>query len=223
MTFEWSRFFIPSLAPALFLSAGVIYALASRAKGSRWAGTALPPICGASAMVLFGVSSISHVTGYAAAMDSVPLREAGPVIWAQSDPAGEGALIVRRLETDRRRSSYVLRGAKMLSDSSWSGYGYRLLVETPEGVGSLLDEIPVDFILFDTSVPPTPDAELVGRYLSSSASKFSLRHAYPVRGRARSGEIRIYERHSARPPGPVRVSVMLGPERGNRIVSCAGK
>jgi hypothetical protein len=220
---EYDRFFIASLAPGIFLFSGVLYALESRVARYGLPRGALTAICGGAAMLWFGVAPDRSVRGYAAAIDSIPRRATGPVVWVQSDPVGDGAVIARRLETDRARSTYIVRGSKMIADQTWSGRRYTLRYREPQSVLALLERIPVDYILFDTSAPSTPDADLLGAALASPQSKFALRSSLPIRGWERSGEVRIYQRRSPVREGPVALSVMLGPEHNHRAISCPAR
>jgi 4-amino-4-deoxy-L-arabinose transferase-like glycosyltransferase len=219
-TLERARFLVPCIAPAIFIASGALSALESCAKRWGWPKGVLTVVAGYAALAIFGVPTANSVRGYAAAIDAIPLRAVGPVIWVQSNASGEGALIARRLETDRARSTYIVRGAKMLADSTWSGYAYSLRYRKTEDVLALLDWIPVDYIIFDTGAARTPDADLMRAALASVDSNFSLLRTQSIQNHGSAGELLIYQRRSRPRPGPVALSVMLGPERNHREISC---
>lgn len=218
-TADWRRFLLSSLPMFVFLFVGALHALESWAEQRRLPRGMTIILAIGVVMLLPNRAHFDSIKGYAAAIDSIPLRPSGPVVLVESDAIGEGAAIARRLEQDRSRATYVLRGSKMLADASWMGKHYRARYANSDEVRILLDRIPVDYILLDTSVRTTPDALLLRTALEAKESAFAVRSTQPVTGRPMPGDVRVYERRVPR-PGPTDVSVTLDPERDHRELSC---
>jgi hypothetical protein len=90
-----------------------------------------------------------RIAGYASVAEKIPFLPGGRVLLISSDSLGEGAFIVERLLRDSSRSDVVLRGDKVLSESSWNGDMYRLRMTTTAEVRAYLDALPVHFIVLD--------------------------------------------------------------------------
>ena len=211
-TDEWQRFLVPAMPPAISLVVGILSTLK---RGDVLQITTTAIIFTASLSTPNPV-----VLGYTPVIDSIPHRAEGPVVWMQSDADGEGAVIARRLESDSTRSTIIVRGAKMLSDSTWSGYDYRMRYQDPAQVRTLLDEIQPDYIVFDRFARHRPDTDLLGAVLAGPDSGFSLISTRAISGYGRRDEILVYRRQLPARPGPRSLPVTLGPERGHRTISC---
>jgi len=68
-----------------------------------------------------------------------------------SDERGETALVAEMAMCGPRRSDFVVRGSKMVSESSWYGGNYRLLVESPEKLAELVEALGIQEVLMDHS------------------------------------------------------------------------
>jgi hypothetical protein len=221
LTREWDRYFIASLAPALLLTARVCSFLDSRIPANGFAAGKLAAAAACAAAIATGarVHPIA-TTAYSQAAGSIPVRREPVVLAVESDAAGEGALIAKRLEQDRFRSSYVVRGSKLLSVSDWSLTVYRLKSRDAAAVREALDANLVDFVVIDRSAPPLPSTPLLETALRDSAWRWDIVARIPVALGRRHGDLLVYRRESPKPSGNAPVSVELGPERGGRIMRC---
>jgi hypothetical protein len=69
-----------------------------------------------------------------------------------SDARGEGSMVASIASGEKRLSSFVLRGSKILVREDWFGRGSVDLFDTPNNLKDILAQIPVDFVLFDKSI-----------------------------------------------------------------------
>ena len=100
---------------------------------------------------------------------------------------------------DRRPRHYVLRSTKELSESSWSGAGFRLLFRDAAEVDAYLDRAGVRYLVVDKSEPPRlrrRDMVQVEALLASYPDRFRFLEAFPCarRGLVTPGGLELYER-----------------------------
>jgi hypothetical protein len=129
-------------------------------------------------------------TGLQAAVRELPYARNGNAILVLSEPVGEGAVIVERLNGDVSRNHMVLRGTKALLPGN-------------APLDALIAETPVEYVILDPKVYPTlafPRLQLVG------TKAFGRREAQIWRNVAAAGK-------------PLRgVRYRLGKRRGDREV-----
>ena len=221
LTREWDRYFLASFAPAIFLLARGTATVERQfaAKGFGHTKIAAALVCAGAVAVGATVNPV-RTTAFSQAAAALPIRPEPVFIAVESDSAGEGALIAKRLEQDRYRSSFLVRGSKLLSVSDWSRTTYQLRYRDPAAVRQAIDENRVDFAVIDTSAPAMPSTPLLESALADSAWRWTVTERIPVVLGRRRGELRVYRRDSPKPAGQAHLSVELGPERGGRIVTC---
>ena len=135
-------------------------------------------------------------------------------ILVESDSLGEGAMIAARLERDR-----TARVTCCEVPSCWR----HLLLERRQyarntdgrRVGSALDTAGAEYVVFDTSAPPTPDARLLAGFAAIRPGDWRILTRVPVRLAVRPGELLVYRDGPAAPiRWPCSTSMQLGPETG---------
>jgi hypothetical protein len=222
LTPELGRYFIVSAPQVAFLIGGAIFAL------DRWLGS--NNLSGArllASLLCCGVIANSRnvrivtTSAFSKAVESVPVTGAPIVILVESDSLGEGAVIAARLERDQSRSTYVLRGTKLLSESSWSGAHYAIKYHDRIAVRDTLEANRVEFVLLDQSATDTPTAQLLIAALNDSESKWGVLARIPVALTSRSGDVLVYRRPYPPHDGRLPSTVPLGPERNSQILTCA--
>lgn len=203
------RYFLPALAGATILFAyglsSVVF-LGDRlirngriAKGISWLAA-----CGLSILTINDAPGAieRRVTGYSIAADvfAEPKHQHVILISSHSPGAGsigEGAFIVERLLRDRKRSDYVFRASKILSESNWSNSRYRLKFATREQVDDFLKTTPVHFIVIDDylSDESPPHHQLLKDAVKASSRDFSLvaQSEVTYTGNGSAGSIRVYK------------------------------
>jgi len=222
VTPEVGRFFLVLLAPAAYVVAGIMTWLESRFDSIRPPhGRLLPALAyGLIFIALFPIQFV-HTSVFSRSTSAIPISPVGPVILVESDARGEGAIIAARLESDPNRGSYFVRGSQFLAHSSWSGYNYAAKYTTPEALRAALQTIDPDYLILDTSAPPTLDSILLGQVLRESESHWAVLGRYPVTVASRPGDLVVYRREPTRSsPRPVPNSVQLGDERGFQTLTC---
>jgi 4-amino-4-deoxy-L-arabinose transferase-like glycosyltransferase len=177
------RYFMPSAAAIILL-----FARGLTLSGRRLGPLALVAGCFAAS----GFPRVQRVDGYWAAVDSIPYRAQGDTILVSSDATGEGAFVAERLEHDRARGGVVIRGSKVLGNSSWAGTHYRLIFQNPVEVSHYLQSVPVRYIVIDRSAVPEPHQKLLEEAVRSAPEVFPLTGRFLVSG-ARYGEILVFE------------------------------
>jgi hypothetical protein len=221
LTSELERFYIPSLAPIVFLISGAIVKL------DRWLASRGVPygrdfaalLC-IGALAGSGAAHLGSTSAFSSAIAAIPVTGERIIILVESDPGGEGAMIAARLEQDWNRSSYILRSSKVLSTSLWSGGGYSLTYHDPAEVRAALDRNSVEYAVLDRSATASPSAELLETTLRDPASGWALAARTRVAFRRRLGDVLIYRRESAPDRARTPTSTQLGPERGFQTVTC---
>jgi hypothetical protein len=211
LTPELLRYFIPAIAPAAYLLAAAIVIIPY--------GKPLACVVCAGLLAAFVPLPVNSTTAYSQAVGTIP-RAPGHIILVESDSGGEGALIAAHLQRDPQRSTYMLRGTKFLEISDWSGAHFTPKYSTAAAVRAALESVGPDYIVVDTSAPPTSDARLLMEVVQGSADRWNPIARIPVKLSFRSGELLVYRREppSGRPGAPP--SVQLGPERGLQTFSC---
>ncbi len=141
------------------------------------------------------------------------------VFLVSSDSSGEGMFISEIAQRDRRHAHVVLRTSKVLSSSHWVGKDYALRFPTVEECAAYLDQLSVDFIILEMTVPPQmqlPDQRQLLAYLESASPHYNLAGKFPlVRGdKVYPNGIHVYRLHSTGSSSPrmirVPMDAMLG-------------
>jgi 4-amino-4-deoxy-L-arabinose transferase-like glycosyltransferase len=181
------RYFAPSgiLAAILFIPAAALVARALKRLGRVAALT--PVALGFCVLVESGFPSPQVISGFHAAMASIPLRTEGSVILVSSSPIGEGDMVADRLEMDRARAGVVLRASQVLASSNW-GKNYQERFQDADGVIGYLHSTGVRYIAFDRSIQRYPHELLLAEALQKLAGEFQRIGSVPEP----AGSIDIY-------------------------------
>jgi hypothetical protein len=75
-----------------------------------------------------------------------------------SDATGEGAFISEVAMRDRRLSRVVLRGTKLISESSWNGQTFRMLFQNDEDLARALNANAADVVVVDLTATNSAEA-----------------------------------------------------------------
>jgi hypothetical protein len=220
LTREFDRYYIAAVAPAAYLLAGVMVTLELKLDSKVFRYVELCAVlCCAGALALIPVPS-SATMAFSQTMSLIPDRPSPTVILLEGDSVGEGAMIAARVEHDRARSTYFVRGSKFLSNSEWSGYRYTLNYQTQAELRGAIDAIKLDYIVLDRSAHETPDMRLLEAALADPGWKWDIVGRVPISFQSRRGELTIYHRESVGRAGNVPGSVPLGLELGAKRVAC---
>lgn len=159
-----SRYLAPALAPGIVLFlAGCQYV--SRLRLPKGASPAL------RLSLLIGCSVVSAAylgafhppylpaLGFIRAAD-VALAANGSccTMMACSDATGEGAFISEVAMRDRKLSRIVLRGTKLISESSWTGRAFRMLFQNDEDLARSLNANAADVVVVDLTETNSAEA-----------------------------------------------------------------
>jgi hypothetical protein len=221
LTHELDRYYIPSIAPAAYLLAGLMFSLERRTDSKLSRSVKLVFILGSAAGCALVPVTFHSTSTFSDAMKAIPVSPGRTVILLAGDPATEGAMIAARLTHDADRSTFFLRGTKFLASSEWSGAHAVMTYPSPAALRAALDDIQLHYIVLDRSAPPTPALSQVEEVLSAPGPNWDVIAQYPVRLNSRSGELLVFRRVSKLTHQNVPEMLRLGPERGSRPVVCA--
>jgi hypothetical protein len=163
-------------------------------------------------------------TAFSQALEAIPEGRNSRIILVDSDFSGEGAMIAARLNRDRDRSTYLLRGSRFLADSNPKGEEGPLRYETPAALRAALESAHPDYAVFDTSALSTPGARLLRGVLNGPVPQWEAVSRVAVLFQSRHGERRgeliVYRRQSEGWSSAKPYSALLGREEGSRTVTC---
>lgn len=222
------RFLLPVL-PVL------VFAVAAGAEQvSRWlAGRSARPMPRLLGPVLIGILFLLFVNplpkatavfGYAKVANEV-LRNAeqhGLALLVAADSCGEGMFVAEIAQRDRQHSHVVLRTSKVLSSSHWVGKDFTLRFTNNEDAARYLDQLSVDFIVLDMTVPlekQLPDQRQLLDYLQSASTRYHLAGKFPLvrRKRVFPEGIHVYQLQSTGSSGPRVIRVDMGTMLGKTL------
>jgi hypothetical protein len=166
-------------------------------------------------------SPVNSAFGYADVTDRILEQsvQRGLVLLVSSDSCGEGMLVAEMARRDRQHTHVVLRTSKVLSTSHWIGKDFNLRFATPEQLASYLDQLSVDFIVLDMSIPlkqQDPDRLQLVSCLATASPSYLLAGKYPLvrRNQFFPEGLYVYRRQSAASSSPriirVPMEAMLG-------------
>jgi hypothetical protein len=214
------RVFIPALAPAVLLFGRLLgrlrYALRASPLLSAGAPAALIALSFAGAWAV----PIPRFEGYRAAAAAIPGHPEGTVMLVSADSSGEGAFIAERLSQDRRRAGVVLRASRVLAESNWNGLRYRPFFSDAGEVYKYVVELPVRYIVIESSATIPPEGRLLEEAVRSHSEEFRWIGRFPLSGAGheRWDEIRVYENLLAGDRRPPVIRTRLGLNRDGRIL-----
>jgi len=128
-------------------------------------------------------------------------RDLVPLI--SSDPQGEGMLIAEVALQDVRPSRYMLRASNLLANSNWNDSRYELRFSTVHEVLQYLEEVPVDVLVLDRSIPEhelRPHHRQLFQMVHSHPHQWELIERCPVvrNARVHTNAIEVYRSRSQR-------------------------
>jgi hypothetical protein len=162
------RYMLPALAPLiLFVTAGIDGI-------SRWLRR--PPVLvtlGLAAVYAAGTFRIVRTPhlGYADVASAITSQRdpAQEIILADGAAESEGMAISEIALRERRPAHYVLRGSKVLANSTWMGAKYRAAYHTTDHVLEALDRAGVSTVILQADAPPAiPHHRLLAEALLSA-------------------------------------------------------
>lgn len=182
----------------------------------RWAGTVRPATV-RMATVAAGAAFIALQSGMREPVFGHGYREAAeaqagaagaaPMVYVvASDSRGEGSWIAGLAAREPRPSSIVLRGSKLFGVEDWLGRGSKEFVQTRDELLGLLDRVPVNVVIVDTTTEPSEargyHAGLAAAMASSEAWEPAAVYPLLRRGRRTSEGLRVYRRRTAAAGAP---------------------
>jgi hypothetical protein len=103
------------------------------------------------------------------------------VILVSSEREGEGALVSELAMHEHPRPRHViLRGSKVLADSDWMGFSYKLRFNTEDEIERYLEQIPVGVLVLEISPPKYRYAhhEMLRKVVQAHSDRWKLVKAY---------------------------------------------
>jgi hypothetical protein len=155
-----ARYLLPVLAPML------LFAMA----GIQWAACLIPPrrwsvgwrtagIWALTAAAFFGFQFRlikKEPSGFQRTAERLAQDPTSRVILVSGDVYDEGIVVSEIAMRDSRPRHFVLRASKVLSESDWTGQGYKALFNSASAISEYLDSVPVDYVLIN----PIPHADM---------------------------------------------------------------
>jgi hypothetical protein len=214
------RVFIPALAPAVLLFGRLLGRLRSALRASPLLAAGAPTVLIVLSFAGAWAVPIPRSEGYRAAAAAIPGHPEGTVMLVSADSTGEGAFIAERLSQDRHRAGVVLRGSRVLAESNWDGYRYRPLFRDAGAVYQYVVELPVRYIIIQSSARIPPECRLLEEAVRSHSEEFRWIGRFPLSGigHERWDEIRVYENLLAGDRRPPVIRTRLGLNRNGRIL-----
>lgn len=128
-----------------------------------------------------------------------------------SEEKGEAAFAAGMASLDRARRAFVLRGSKLIADSTWYGGEYKLLYSDAASLAGRIERLGIRHVVFDTSVlaAPRPEHSLAWRMLNSDGGRFELERTIPYGRR-----IAVYRVTGAAEPPLERIQYRLSRSAG---------
>jgi hypothetical protein len=135
------------------------------------------------------------------------------VILVSSQFDGEGIVIAQVAEHERRPGHIILRGSKVLAESTWEGTHYRTLYKTPAEVMKFLDGMPVGVIVLDNTPghKDHPHHRQLQEAIHENPARFRLLGTFPADGRPRipGEQVLVYQvlDTTGKPTGKIRIDM----------------
>ena len=105
------------------------------------------------------------------------------VLLVSGDTCDEGMFVSEIAQRDRQHAHIVLRTSKVLSSSHWVGKNFALRFATAEEAARYLEQLSVDFVVLDMTVPPEkqfPDQRQLLTCLESASPRYRLAGKFPL-------------------------------------------
>jgi hypothetical protein len=177
-----------------------------------------PAALAAAAGLLFAATSFAVPPGSDRALGPIAALLTRPdlrddVILVSSQFDGEGIVIAQVAEHERRPGHMILRGSKVLAESTWEGTHYRTLYKTPAEVMKFLDSVPVGVIVLDNTPgrKDHPHHRQLQEAIRENPSRFRLLGKYPLDGRPRipGEQVLVYQvlDTAGKPTGKIRIDM----------------
>ena len=120
-----------------------------------------------------------------------------------SDPRGEGGMVTAVALNDKRPENIVLRASKVLVREDWLGRKTVNRFSTVEEIADLLNRIPVNFIVLDSTIPSAERREYherVREVVTGDTETWEAVGEYPLvrRNREYKDGLHVYVRRSLR-------------------------
>jgi hypothetical protein len=171
----------PRLAAVLLLAACAVYA------GTHWRP------------YFFGPTGLRDAASWIRSQPHTPpLR-----VLILGKEQSETAFVVEMATADPTRGEFVMRGTKLISDSSWVGGGYKLLIGTPELLADKIEAIGFQYVIFDRNALKDPYNEhlLADRMFSALPDRFRPVWRTKPRAEGPTHDVVVYQvAHPAQPP-----------------------
>ena len=180
------RYSVPTFVAIAVLAGGGVQAVLNRISASRPMLRRATYGIVAAAALAWTVAVVVHVEkkpdpGYRNMIAGCLLcgHEVGLVA---GDARHEGALIAEASLSDPGRTHTVLRASKVLSQSSWSGYGYRPQFSSPSQVLAYLDQANVSVVVIQNQYSRTDVDQLRSALGASDGDWVLMNGAFPAEG-----------------------------------------
>jgi hypothetical protein len=224
LTQELDRYYLPSLAPALFLLDAALIAIGTRFDVIGVRRAALLSLVAYAGLIAVGVPNRlrASTTAYSRALAHIPTSKNSQVILVEGNYRAEGAIIAAELDRNPYRSSYLLRGSKFLSTADWDGRGYSLTYRDPAAIRAALSGVGADYVIVDTSAAVLPERQLLEAALDDPVWRWDQLARIPLDNSEYHGEVVVYWRGQHESSDRTPPSVRLGPERGSQQITCGG-
>lgn len=201
------RHLLPALVPATVLAArGFRECLAFSGRLPRWRWSSL----GSVVLLLMALQCMGfriyqkQWQGFGRVVDIVLESSRGklPVCLISSDPLGDGMFVSEAILSRERSGMFALRASKLLASDKWNGRSYLPRCGSAKEVAELLDDVGINYVILDSSVPPIERAlhdQQLAEAIAESATRWREVNAADV---VRGGQLfpraaKVYQRVGA--------------------------
>ena len=134
------------------------------------------------------------------------------VIMISSDAFGEGMFIAETAMREKRPGHYLVRATKVLCDCSWTGEEHSPLYPNPAAMIAFFDRSPIQILVYDESVPPSPVFNfhrMLGQTIRAYPSQWTELRAFPItrNGVLYPSAIKVYKLAGADPKASMEINV----------------
>jgi hypothetical protein len=194
--------------------------------------TAAQPV---AVLLLLAVSAVYGTTHWRPYyFGPIGLRAAAE--WIRSQPAqsplrvlvlgkeqSETSFVVEMATADPARTNFVMRGTKLISESSWVGGSYKLLISSAEPLASKIEAIGFEYIVFDRSALKDPyrEHELAEQMLTAFPDRFPIVWRTQPNPRGPTHDVAIYKVARRANPPTDRIRYNLSRSIGGEIADSA--
>jgi hypothetical protein len=192
------RYLLIVLAPSLLFVAGCLDWMARRVS-SRWAAPAMALLVPAVFWAADGKLVYKYGDGTGQAAEAILSQKDSykDSILVSSDNLAEGTFITEvlmRADAKRREDYLVLRASRWISQSTWNGKHYQMLISGADELESQLSSAHVRYLVLDDRPGQLPHHQLIQQTVRERADRFQLIGRYGGTGTGVTQSVYCYHK-----------------------------